>query len=213
MKTVEERFREKYDVDDVTGCWNWNTGSKTFAFTMYGKSYQAHRASFLLHKGELEKHQTVVVQSCGGKRCVNPDHLFEESHSSAARRKAWNGRRRVSLTLEEVQDARRLQTEGYSIDDILEEFCTDKHSIMRKVLNEPSRWSQVPSTHIVGSPNNRPKGSAHSESILNEDIVREILTMRKNGSSYKEIHNAFSEYKESTLNAVIYGLSWTHVIV
>ncbi len=209
--SAQERFKTKYTINEETGCWDWKSKSKTLAFSMNGKSLQAHRASYILNIGELEKHQLVVVRSCGNDRCVNPDHMFTETHSQAARRKTFSGKQNVRLTLEEVTEARRLQTAGYRIDDILESFQPVTHPILRKVLTQPERWSKVPSTYVVGSPNNRPRGNFHPISKLDEDTVREIKAMRSGGAKFREIENAFSEINQNTLRSVIYGLSWTHI--
>lgn len=66
-------------------CWLW-TGASTrgFGYMVYGSRQdhggkqpriQAHRLSWLIHNGDLNKKE-LVGQECGRKLCVNPDHLF-----------------------------------------------------------------------------------------------------------------------------------------
>ena len=78
------KFHERVTV--MPGhCWIW-TGATTRGFGYMvvgsrqdngGKSprMQAHRISYLLHLGELEK-RDLVAQKCDNKLCVRPRHLY-----------------------------------------------------------------------------------------------------------------------------------------
>jgi len=80
--TPLERFNSKIEKQP-SGCWHW-TG-----YTMkpwgYGqmmidrKLLLAHRASYLLHKGEIPEGME-VCHSCDTPACVNPSHLFLGTH-------------------------------------------------------------------------------------------------------------------------------------
>lgn len=72
--------KDKYVVDELTGCWNFK-GSKTAKG--YGKMrvnykyWLAHRYSLSLHLGRDIEKGMVVMHKCDNPSCVNPEHLTE----------------------------------------------------------------------------------------------------------------------------------------
>lgn len=111
------RFERWYSVHP-NGCWIW-TGTKTkggygrFVVSLRGKGVKtvgAHRLSWLIHRGELEKQ---VCHRCDVPSCVNPAHLWLGDARENLIDCLTKGRHsRVKLTTEQVLEIRRTDTKG-----------------------------------------------------------------------------------------------------
>jgi len=88
LKESFDRFVVKKD-----GCWDWN-GCKTDgygAFRFRGKHFKAHRASWIIHNGEISE-GLWVLHKCDNRGCSNPEHLFIGNALDNQRDKMSKGR-------------------------------------------------------------------------------------------------------------------------
>lgn len=75
----QERFDSKWS-EVSSGCWEWsscltNCGYGLFRLGPKEKQVTAHRASWILHRGEIPEGRW-VLHHCDNKKCVNPDHIY-----------------------------------------------------------------------------------------------------------------------------------------
>lgn len=71
-----------------SGCWEWAgyVGKHGYGqVTIKGKSFKAHRLSYLLHKGELTS-GLEIDHLCRNRKCINPQHLEEVTKKENQRR-------------------------------------------------------------------------------------------------------------------------------
>ena len=79
--TTNERFFQNIDKQD-NGCWIWigcrakSTEKMIYGrFYMNGKTYYAHRVSWILHNGKIPD-KLQINHECDVPLCVNPEHLY-----------------------------------------------------------------------------------------------------------------------------------------
>lgn len=113
-KTMK-RFNAKYQVDDITGCWNW-TGhlNKPGGYGVFwdGTSLKrAHRFIFELVFGPIPG-SILCLHECDNPKCVNPEHLWLGTQALNMRDCAKKGRVLTKLKADQVlQIRKRLKTQ------------------------------------------------------------------------------------------------------
>lgn len=86
--SLEERLRSRYQVDDVTSCWNWTgaiSAGKYGSLYSNGRMQKAHRLSYELSCGSIPDGLD-LDHLCRNTRCINPAHLEPVTRSENLRR-------------------------------------------------------------------------------------------------------------------------------
>lgn len=76
--TAKERLYAKIQFDPNGGCWLFATSLNPLGYGVFwfeGRLTGAHRASWIIHNGEISD-RLCVLHRCDVGCCVNPDHLF-----------------------------------------------------------------------------------------------------------------------------------------
>lgn len=137
-QTLQQGY-EKFVVKNPEGCWDWkgcaptNPGYGQFRFEM--KHERAHRASWILHNGEIPEGKH-VLHSCDNRLCSRPDHLFLGNQTTNMIDKTKKGRvpkgenhYKSKLTLETVKKIREMIALGKKGREIAKLFNIDYRQV------------------------------------------------------------------------------------
>lgn len=105
-----ERFWKSVERGGEDECWLWRgaIASGYGTISLNGRGIGAHRASYLLHKGEIDK-GLVVMHSCDTPLCVNPWHLSVGTYSDNVQDMLNKGR---SNSSEETRRKKSIASRG-----------------------------------------------------------------------------------------------------
>ena len=114
-----------------TPCWLWTGGTTSRGYgAVYWNSQQwkVHRASWLVHNGEIPKGLR-VLHRCHIKRCLNPTHLFIGTDQD---------KRPRLVTPEQAAQMAILRQQGHSYASIGARFYVSEWTVRRYLNRRPT---------------------------------------------------------------------------
>lgn len=144
------KYYEKYVVKQ-NGCWDWNG---IIEHTGYGKlgirpPIKAHRASWLIHKGEIPK-GLIVCHTCDNRKCTNPDHLWLGTHKENTQDKISKGRSNLAkgsdlkvskLNEEQVKEIKILLKNRLTCSEIARYYGVERKVVSR--IKNGETWKHI----------------------------------------------------------------------
>ena len=154
MKSLRDRFYEKFIVHPRTRCWIWTASDLRGRYGRIGVGQDvelAHRVSWRLHLGEIPDGIN-VLHRCDNAHCVNPDHLFLGTQQVNMDDKVLKNRQQKGesvptskLTVKDVSQIKdffkTIKSSKYTQGYIASEFgITQRH--VRKILSG-NAWKHI----------------------------------------------------------------------
>lgn len=136
--SLERLFWSRVNKRGKNECWEWIGSLCAFGknnlqhrgrLKHNGKNVRAHRLSYELNIGPIPP-DAWVLHMCDNPLCVNPAHLYLGDHARNMRDMAERQRGRITLTIEQVREMRRIhKMETLTYKALAERFgCSEPHA-------------------------------------------------------------------------------------
>ena len=203
IPAIDPRIRFYKNIEVNEGCWEWK-GSRYKTgygqFSIKNKQITAHRASWIIHYGEIPK-GLHVCHKCDNRICANPQHLFLGTPKDNTQDMIVKGRKpdpwNKVFSAEQEKQMHELYLQGCKQRDIAKKFGTLQSSvwhIIRKFEDSKS---------LMGEGNCNAK-------FNDEDIIKIRSMFVPYKMSCVKIAKLYGVHV-TTIQRIIYRQTWSHV--
>jgi hypothetical protein len=153
MNKIKLRFLMKTKFNLKTDCWEWKASTHKSGyghFWMNNKLHRAHRASYIIYKGNIPKN-LLILHKCDVKKCVNPEHLFLGTNKDNTNDMFKKGRQRFlkgteynghKLNAKKVRNIRTLYKNGeYTQRELAKIYNVSQRLILNVIKNRA--WKHI----------------------------------------------------------------------
>jgi len=212
-------FDDLFVPEALSGCWLWHGEVNRSGYGQYYESYtprirhMAHRHAWKIHFGPIPD-GLWVCHHCDTPSCVNPSHLFlgtpADNSADMVRkgRSSWGERKGRGASLTNAQ-AEEILASTETNTALGRKYGVDHRTISQIRLG--TTWSR-----LGGARQDDPKaalshkGTAHPLAILNDEKVREIRRLLRDGVGPTEIGRRYGVSKV-VIGHIKRGKTWRHV--
>lgn len=137
MDRLKKNLITKVDIDQHTGCWNFNGCVQSNGYgrlTYRYKTMGAHRWSYIAFIGDIPKGFD-VCHKCDNRKCINPEHLFAGTRKENMQDAVSKGRQArgfmlpiTKLSDSDVIEIIEMSKSGMKYKEIAEKFNVSKYT-------------------------------------------------------------------------------------
>jgi len=223
FESLKKRYAKKVIKQGDNKCWSWKGWTrKGYGGISYkDKELGAHRASYIIHIGEIPDGMHVLHNCPGGDNriCSNPKHLWIGTNDDNVADMVAKGRNIKGeshylhkLTAQQIVEIKQLLYMGIKHKEIAKKFDINR-STVGSIKNKKS-WKSVSNPDIDSIIKNMKQlhkgGKELPFAKLTDEKVIEIKKLAKSGLSTIELMGLYNISK-SAINKIKRGETWKHV--
>jgi hypothetical protein len=207
LKGKSLKYRLIAQCKIIGDCWIWQASKDRDGYgklRFEGKRIRAHRASFLVHNGEIPDN-LCVLHKCDVPACINPDHLWLGTHADNSKDRHKKGRtvKGNAKITQAIADEIRLIRNRDKISqwDIANKFGVTQACVWNVLQNKNWKTEGFHPTPILCKNNAK----------LTKSQVLEMRKLSKNGTKLKALSQLFPQVKYLTISDIVHRRRWKHI--